>query len=323
MKVSIRQDVKKSVWIFFKVIISILIFIFVFRKVTQDQAIDFFSILSFSLIIIIVLTGAIQISINALIQKKLLSIFNIAISFKNTLVYNIISSVYVMIIPGFIAPDFYLGYQYSKGNRNYSRVISVLFLNRSIGLATSAFLTVISVLILGPGLIEKIDMRGGIIKHNLLLYFLLGFGVLIMSGLIFFNEKISKIIRKISEIWNEARKNKIAVFYSLLMKLGFNIAGLAGRLLLGYSVGVDLPVLEFAAIILVLNVLISMPISFNGVGVREAGYVGLLSLMGVSPATALLFALSEFGISLFAVFIGGLLFLGTSFAKTLRVESSL
>lgn len=323
MKISLKKNIRKSVWVFLKIIVSILIFIFVIRKVTQNQAIDFFSILSFRLFIIIVLTGAIQISINALIQKKLLSVFHIPISFKNILVYNIISGVYVMIIPGFIAPDFYLGYQYSKGNKNYSRVISVLFLNRSIGLVTSAFLTVTAILILGPGLLEKIDMSEGLIKRNVLLYFLLGLVILIMSGLLFFDEKISKIIRKISEIWNEARKNKITVFYSLLMKLGFNIAGLAGRLLLGYSVGVDLPVLEFAAIILVLNFLISMPVSFNGVGVREAGYVGLLSLMGVSPATALLFALSEFGISLFAVFIGGLLFFGTGLAKSLRVESSL
>jgi uncharacterized membrane protein YbhN (UPF0104 family) len=323
VKISLKKNIRKSVWVFLKIIVSILIFIFVIRKVTQNQAIDFFSILSFRLFIIIVLTGAIQISINALIQKKLLSVFHIPISFKNILVYNIISGVYVMIIPGFIAPDFYLGYQYSKGNKNYSRVISVLFLNRSIGLVTSAFLTVTAILILGPGLLEKIDMSEGLIKRNVLLYFLLGLLLLIMSGFLFFNEKISKIIRKISEIWNEARKNKITVFYSLLMKLGFNIAGLAGRLLLGYSVGVDLPVLEFAAIILVLNFLISMPVSFNGVGVREAGYVGLLSLMGVSPATALLFALSEFGISLFAVFIGGLLFFGTGLAKSLRVESSL
>lgn len=323
MKISLKKNIRKSVWVFLKIIVSILIFIFVIRKVTQNQAIDFFSILSFRLFIIIVLTGAIQISINALIQKKLLSVFHIPISFKNILVYNIISGVYVMIIPGFIAPDFYLGYQYSKGNKNYSRVISVLFLNRSIGLVTSAFLTVTAILILGPGLLEKIDMSEGLIKRNVLLYFLLGLVILIMSGLLFFDEKISKIIRKISEIWNEARKNKITVFFSLLMKLGFNIAGLAGRLLLGYSVGVDLPVLEFAAIILVLNFLISMPVSFNGVGVREAGYVGLLSLMGVSPATALLFALSEFGISLFAVFIGGLLFFGTGLAKSLRVESSL
>lgn len=320
MKSVHNNTFKKYVALFVKVLISILVFVFVIHKVTQNETINLISILSFRLISIICLTGAIQISINALIQKKLLLIYNIALRYKEILIHNIISNVYVMFIPGFVAPDFYLGYQYSKGNNKYSRIFSVLFLNRSIGFIISALLTIISLLILGKELIEKIDLIDGYSNYSFLIIAIPIIVATIIGIIVKFKEKLRKIGYKISEIWNETKENMIGVFNALSIKLGFYLVGLTGRLLLGYSVGVDLPILEFAAIIIVLNFLISLPISFNGVGVREAGYVGLLSLMGVSSKTALLFALSEFGISLFTIIIGSLLYFNKNLKTAFKIS---
>lgn len=305
-----------------KLTLSLLIFILVFRKITQNQVVDLVSVISFRLILIICITSLIQISINAVIQRTLLSIYDISLRFKEVLVHNIISGVYVIFIPGFIAPDFYLGYNYSKGNKNYGRVISTLFLNRSIGFVTSTFLTLVAIIILGPGLIEKIQMGEGLISRSLLIFIALMLAVFIPVIGVVFKTRISKILKLISNIWDETVRNKLTVLYTMSLKLGFNLAGLTGRILLGYSVGIDLPVLQFAAIILVLNFLISLPISINGVGVREAGYVGLLSLLGVPSTTAFLFALCEFGISLFGIIIGGLFYFGSSINRYFRFDNS-
>jgi hypothetical protein len=318
----LNRVIKKYSLLVGKLTLSLLIFILVFLKVTQGQVVNLLSIISFRLILIICITSIIQISINAAIQRKLLSIYDICLRFKEVIVHNVISGIYVILIPGFIAPDFYLGYQYSKGNKNYGRVVSALFLNRSIGFVTSTFLTLVAIIILGPGLIEKIQMGEGLISRSLLIFFPLILAVFISIVGFAFKTRISKVLKLISNIWDETVRNKLTVLCTMSLKLGFNLVGLTGRILLGYTVGINLPLIEFAAIILVLNFLISLPISINGVGVREAGYVGLLSLLGVPSATAFLFALCEFGISLFGIILGGLFFFGSNITRYLRVDSS-
>ena len=304
-----KNKEKKYGILIIRLVVSVIVFMIVFRKVTGEESLNLLSIITLPLLSVIILTGVFQITINSFIQHNLFSIYDFRFSFSKLLTNNFVSTMYLLVIPGFFAPDFYLGYIYGKDRNDYSRVISALFVNRVIGFTTFILLAVIAILILGSSFIEKLNIENEHLNVKLISIIIVSFFGLLILLWLFFKEKLLKIIKKIIQIWNETRNNKKKICYAFFLKLGFNIIGLAGRLGIGYLLGIKIPIWEFACTILILNLLISLPISLNGVGVREAGYVGLLTLIGVQESTALLFALSEFGITLSVALIGAIIFL--------------
>ena len=273
------------------------------------QTIDFLSIVSIPLFFVILVTGTIQIGINSIIQKNLLAVYNFKFPFKNILLHNFISTMYLLVIPGFFAPDFYLGYYYGKREKDYGRIVSALFINRAIGFILFSLLAGISILLLGPKYVTSLNIEKENINTSLIFFIMvicLGLSLIIW---IFLKEKIKKILSKINQIWQETRDNKSKLWNAFFLKLGFNIIGVAGRVAIGYLLGINIPIWEFICVILTINFVIALPISLNGVGLREAGYIGMLAIIGVPKSTAFIFALSEFGITLSVALIGAIIFL--------------
>ena len=303
-----QNKVKKYGLLIVKLLISSTVFVIVFHGVFKKETLDFLSFISYQLVLIIIITGVCASIINSFIQKNLLAVYQFKFPFKNILMHNFISTMYLLAIPGFFAPDFYLGYYYGKQKNDYGHIISALFINRAVGFTTFILLAGIALSIMGSSFIENLHIELGQLNTKLLLLIIGVCFVLLFLLWFFLKEKSFKTINEIIQIWNETRNNKKKLWYAFFLKLGFNFTGLAGRLGIGYLLGIKIPVCEFVCIILILNFLISLPVSLNGIGVREAGYVGLLSIMGVPESTAFLFALSEFGITLSAALIGILIF---------------
>ncbi len=306
---SIYFKYKKQLFLLIKLVISAGLFIIITKSIFKKETIDLISLLSFKLIFVVAITGLFQIAINSIIQRNLLGIYNLQFPLKNILLHNYISTIYILAIPGFFAPDFYLGYYYGKENKDYGRIISALFINRLIGITTFFFLAGIALIILGSSFVKSVNINATDFGLRYIIIALFGLSVISIVLVVFFKDRLNKFKIKLFQIWEETKNSKNILIQALFLKLGFNIIGLLGRLAIGYLIGVKLPILEFASIILILNFLISLPISINGVGVREIGYVGLLSILGVSKTTAFSFALGEFGITLFGALVGVTIFI--------------
>jgi len=69
----------------------------------------------------------------------------------------------------------------------------------------------------------------------------------------------------------------------------------------GHLFDVDIGILEALAIVPFATLLMRLPISFAGLGVREIGVVSIASLVGIAPGDALLVSLSQFVIHLLSV----------------------
>ena len=302
------MKIKKAILFIIKLLISTFLFIVILNKISSENSVQIVEGFTFISIAIIFLTGIVQIVLNSLIQRTIMRIYSIVISLKNIVIHNFISTIYYLAIPGFFAPDFYLGYYYIKQKSNYGRIISELFINRVLGLSLFIVFAAIALIIIGSSFFEIFVLR--VEQSNVKLILFIGFVTLGFLTVLWFvlKEKRKKIVSKINQIWNETQESKKEVGYAFSLKLLFVFTGLTGRLCIGYILGIEIPILEFACIILILNFLISLPVSLNGIGVREVGYVGLLSIMGVPQSTAFLFALSEFGITLSAALIGVLIF---------------
>jgi uncharacterized membrane protein YbhN (UPF0104 family) len=86
-------------------------------------------------------------------------------------------------------------------------------------------------------------------------------------------------------------------------------AGIAGQWLLGLAMNVPVGLVEFAGIACAVTLVGLIPISFNGIGLQEAGYVTALTSLGIALSHAVAFALAVRLMILVASLVGGLVFL--------------
>ena len=77
----------------------------------------------------------------------------------------------------------------------------------------------------------------------------------------------------------------------------------------GRAVGIEVPLAAWFVIVPTVMLFAALPITLNGLGVRELGFVGLLGAQGIESSTATVFALLAFVGTLGFAFAGGILFL--------------
>jgi uncharacterized protein (TIRG00374 family) len=94
-----------------------------------------------------------------------------------------------------------------------------------------------------------------------------------------------------------------------LSSAAYQAVGIAYAWMLGRAIGIDLPLSIFAALIPVISVAALIPVSFNGRGVIEGGFVYLFSLFGVGAELALGLSLVITLFNLLVSAVGGLMLL--------------
>jgi uncharacterized membrane protein YbhN (UPF0104 family) len=78
---------------------------------------------------------------------------------------------------------------------------------------------------------------------------------------------------------------------------------------LARALGVEVPWPFFFIFVPVVNILGMLPVSFSGIGIREAGYLFFLKLVGIQRHTAVALGLLSSGVVLVTGLFGGLVFL--------------
>jgi len=79
-----------------------------------------------------------------------------------------------------------------------------------------------------------------------------------------------------------------------MLKLIWYLVSILGRVLIALLLGINIPILQLAGVIILVNFLISLPISVNGIGIREFGFIGLFSLFGIDNTVALTISMLDF-----------------------------
>ncbi len=83
--------------------------------------------------------------------------------------------------------------------------------------------------------------------------------------------------------------------------------------LLGYSLGLSVPLGYYFIIVPLITICTALPISFSGLGVREAAYIYFLQFAGVNSAYAILLSLSVIFVVAVNALIGGIILVKKGF----------
>jgi uncharacterized protein (TIRG00374 family) len=118
-------------------------------------------------------------------------------------------------------------------------------------------------------------------------------------------ERVTEIARATLAYRHESRR----LVWVALVTLGLLFVRLLFAKALALACGVDVPFADLLLVIPILWIVVMLPITVGGIGLQEAGYVGLMGLLGVPAAVAVSMSLIEHVVSRL-VSLPGAFFLG-------------
>jgi uncharacterized protein (TIRG00374 family) len=114
---------------------------------------------------------------------------------------------------------------------------------------------------------------------------------------------------KVMRLYESMRANSTrATAQAMGIGLLFNLLLIAINYLVAQALGQHIPLGYFFLFIPIVSTLLLLPITLNGIGVREGAYVLLFASAGVSSVTAISMSLAYWAITVVAGLIGGVLY---------------
>ncbi len=116
-------------------------------------------------------------------------------------------------------------------------------------------------------------------------------------------------LRRLLEKMSFLSGSSAAIRRAIALSLGLSACSAVYHWSIGRALDIQVPLVAWFVIVPTVMLFAALPITLNGLGVRELGFVGLLGAQGVPAPTATVFALLAFVGTLGFAVIGGILFL--------------
>lgn len=304
---------KKQILSFsFKIIISFTLLYYVFSKYNIDLYKDSFSDFSMLIFAVLILTVLIQLFLNSVIQQKAFSIFNYNLNIKKIYTVNFIGSFLGAVLPSTIGKDIYLTYFFGKKFNSYSDIFSCILSIRILGFTMFLVLFVILTIIDGRKVFSVI-FNDKFISFNesfIFLIIILTITVILIYFVVKIKwsslySKITKVAGNIKFIIFNGKQSLLIILFIVL----WEITSIGGRFVLAKLLGVELDFMTIILIIIIVNFLLTLPLSFIGIGIREVSYISLFSLYNIEIQKAFALSNLDFLIYLTAIIIGAFLYI--------------
>lgn len=303
---------KKTGWLLIKIIIAIALLSYVFSQVKINTLLSQLSHIKPLFLSIALLLLLIQIGLSSLKWQIILASDVIQVPYRFLLKSYFICNFISLFLPTSFGGDVYRVYSLKKYNADMLQNTSSVLFDRITGMFALSSIAVISYSLFHHGM----DYRFPIIYGVFVIFFL----VLSSDQVIFFLEnKKSKIIifgLQILRSFSRYKNDSVTFSKTLLISFLFqnNIIWVVKLYCLALDIHVNLGLLYiFVPLIYATE---ALPITINGLGVRESAFVFFFLQIGRTAEEALAVSLLVIGMRyLISVSIGGSLFLGLWFSK--------
>lgn len=218
------------------------------------------------------------------------------------------------IMPGTIGGDVIRIYDSWKGGATKAVAISTIIVDRVLGLFALAIFAVLGLYFVRDSLPEYGSMPLVVVAFA---FGLGGFIALVFSPLRFMVElsravytrlpgPFSKFFAKVDRSVEPFRGQHVSLVRAIVLSLILQLNVVLLHYLLGRAIGIELGYFEYFYIVSVALFVMLVPISINGIGVRESVFVYMLGSVGVPESDALVLSLLTFAVFLVHGLIGGL-----------------
>ncbi len=236
--------------------------------------------------------------------KVLVQSFSISIFFNNFL-------------PSTIGGDAYRMYDSYRLGAGKSRAVAVVFIDRVIGLSALLLLCLVVSLfatdVANQIPLLRLFLLAAVAGMTVLTWIVFGSGGEILLKLTNRPNKLFQLVHKIlDKIYDgfslfKGRKDVLLKAVGLSLLLQANVV--VHCILITKALNIEIPTLAMFIIIPLSYLIMVLPISINGVGLRESIFVFFFGLFAVPNEQALAFSFISFGMILAQGVIGGIIFL--------------
>jgi hypothetical protein len=210
-------------------------------------------------------------------------------------------------LPGFIGGDVYRTYWLGKQREGYTLAVSTVVFDRLSGLFVAALLAVVFSLMRLEMVLQSSIWTLFVVMLLILITGVTVWGtiwkyvsenVAIQSIVHFLPQKIQMFL---GEVRNYFRKD--ILLPTLGLSVVFNMLGVGfANLLLFQAFGQTVPAIDFFAVIFLISIVSSIPISVNNIGIKEWAYFTFFTLIHVNPEVAITVAITGRFIQMFISF---------------------
>lgn len=305
----------KSFKFLFKLSISLGLIFWLFQSIDtkaiakEASSIDFFLVLLALILIIIIRL------VMALRWKILLSSFNIHSSYQQLVSIIFISNSIGHLLPGGIGTDIMRSYQLTKKEGMAEKIAASVFIDRIFGFISMIFVALIS------SIFATIAYN-----TNILIPIFIFIALTSLFVLYYFSKLLSKhkfptiqknsIIKRILTFYNKfistlknLKMSKHLLTYSMLLSTSVQIIRCYVFYILFQSLNADIGIIYPLIFIPIIFILMLLPISIGGLGVREASLFYFFGQFGILLSTCTLVGIIFHALQIFALLPGLFLYL--------------
>ncbi len=229
--------------------------------------------------------------------------------------FTLIGHYYSLILPGQLVGDAVKSFKMARGH-DLAIILSACIFDRLTGQAALLLLTFTALII------ESASFGRWLLYAIVILLACLGLFAKLPS-MKMFNKLISFLLDRASpdsrshrlmlgvlrfgNVWTISSRSKSMLILSLLLGGIFQVVSVGVVWILALGMGLDISYAEWAVVVGVMSVVVLLPISIAGLGLREATLVGMLIGLGVPGEIGLAFSFVVLGMYVLGAIVGAIL----------------
>jgi uncharacterized membrane protein YbhN (UPF0104 family) len=226
--------------------------------------------------------------------------------YREFLAYYFVGMFTNLLVPGLVGGDaaksVYLGRRHGRMGEAIASVVA----DRAVGLLGLFWLVALAAIFLHPASIPSWMIAAAIAA-----------GVVTLAGLLL-SPQIARLIhlmprplRRVGGIVAPYLYNPAALIPAIALSIVLQIGLAVGQYLLAVGLGMTVPLSLFIFCVPVANVFASLPVTFNGLGIRESAYLLLFGMAGMRKEEAIALGLLWFAATMVGGLTGAIAFVST------------
>lgn len=249
--------------------------------------------------------------------KLLLRVQGVSASFFTLVKSMMVAIFFNNFLPSTIGGDAMRAYDTWKLGGGKTQSVSIVFIDRLLGVFTLFILALLALFLSSIEVSFIANIKIWIlvaVAAGLLGIYILFFQARPISKFLHQHDQtkpniLIRLLEKIFDVFAVYNDKPGVLFIALLLSLLLQINVILHYYLLALSLGINIPLQDMFIIVPVAIVVMMVPVSINAIGVREAIFVTMFGLYGVSNADALAFSWMSFILITVLGIIGGLVFM--------------
>ena len=308
------KKTKPVLILFMKLLVSAGLLTFFFTRIHVERFVGTLLAADFSYIALALVVYLVSQGVSTMRWAMLVRPLGFGTPFKDLILYYLIGMFFNLFAPGTVGGDVSRVYYLARDQESVQaqgwststvRAAIAVFMDRAIGMVVLIWLGAAG-LLLFPAYAVPPALRS--VTFVLALGFILA-GLLLPVFRRLLPEDGHTLVVKLRLALRSYRAHWRAVITAVLLSLVIHLIQSWMHVVMGWALGIDIPFSYCVIAYPLVGAFSALPISLNGFGLREGGYLFLLGIIGINSEKGIAFGLLLFVIVAIDSLLGGIVFL--------------